>query len=205
MPRQPTRKTPSPDDDEDPPDEPPAAFIARSMSPWLTMYAPLLCSVAAWFGLRYSPDIHWPPWAVVAGLTICLIGVSDSLAPLLFGGLAVLAWGAATQWAVVPPIDPALVLVCIYISGGGLVTGLFMTLGTRYEIRPGAITVYKGPFKGRETIPVKSIGTTLLPRGPRQWLLNSGDVQLDLGGRKLILKDVFVPASVEGQLHDLGF
>lgn len=202
----PRRKTPaSADEDEDPPDEPPAPFVTHSLSPWLTMYAPLACAAVAWFGVHRAPDIPWPPWVIIAGLTICLVGISDSLVPILFSGLAVLAWGAATKWETAPTIDPVLVEILLCVSFGGLLAGMFMTAGTRYEIRPGAITIYRGPFRGRETIPVKSIGITLLPRGPRQWLLISGDVQLDLGGRKLILKDVLAPSSVEGRLHALGY
>lgn len=176
----------------------------RSLSPWLTLYALLAGSLAAWLAPRYPPVVQWAPWALIAGLTIALVGLSDSLAPILFAALSVLGWGAATQWADRPAVDPALALVFVYFSGGGVVAGLFMTLGKSYEIRPGMIVVSKGLFRGHETIHAKTGGTVLLPRGPRQWLLNCGDVQLDLGSRKLILKDVFAPWSVEAGIRRQG-
>lgn len=189
---------------EDPPDEAAGPLSVRSLSPWLTLYALLAGSLAAWLAPRYPPIVQWAPWALIAGLTISFVGLSNSLAPILFAALSVLGWGAATQWSDTPTVDPALALVFVYFSGGGVVAGLFVTLGKSCEIRPGAIVVSKGLFRGHETIHAKTAGTILLPRGPRQWLLNCGDVQLDLGSRKLILKDVFAPWSVEARIRQVG-
>jgi hypothetical protein len=200
----PSKQKTSAGEADEPQEEAARTLSIRSMSPWLTLYALLAGSLVAWLAPRYPPIVQWAPWALIAGLTLSLVGVSDSFVPIVFAALSILLWGAATQWSDVPTVDPALALVFVYFSGGGVVTGMFMTLGKSYEIRPGAIVASKGLFRGHETIHAKAAGTTLLPRGPRQWLLNCGDVQLDLGGRKLILKDVFAPWSVEAKIRQQG-
>ena len=123
--------------DAEPREEAAGPMSIRSMSPWLTLYALLVGSLAAWLAPRYPTVGDWAPWMLIAGLAISLVGLSDSLVPILFAGLSILLWGAATRWADKPVVDPSLALVFVYFSGGGVVAGLFMTLGKSYEIRPG--------------------------------------------------------------------
>ena len=78
---------------ENPPEEAAGPLSVRSLSPWLTLYALLAGSLAAWLAPRYPPVVQWAPWALIAGLTIALVGLSDSLAPILFAALSVLGSG----------------------------------------------------------------------------------------------------------------